>query len=761
MERNGLIFEIRDGGYALTATTRRHMRDIVIPSEIDGIPIVGIEKDAFDPDMFRGKFSVRSLHIPKTLRYIQNGAFVHTPRKRASVKDLSAWYGVDYENWMNSPFSSRFAYIYSVRCLPKIEISDAVEETCDEALDDRAGIEVHIEDLSAWCGIDFADTDSNPLSIGKARLVVNGETMENLVVPDGVTEIKAYAFEMYGALRSVSIPASVGKIGKNAFAYCARLRDVYVDDIGAWCETEFENFRANPLYPMGRLICGDVEVKMLDIPDGTKTVGAYSFYGYRRLCSVTLPQSLESIGDGAFEDCPKLVSVKNLSCLDIYAGATGHGSVGVYAKKVTREDDGGFFREHGAVFYEIADKLYLMDCDLDGNELVLPDLGKRGYEIYPTAFLGCEGFESVIIPPCVTAVGDRAFSGCIGLKKVELSEGLETLGNAAFSGCGALAEIELPESLTRIGERAFVSCKAIEEILLPGNLTHVSYATFRECEALEKVTISKGVKSVGAEAFANCGLLRDVELPDGLEWIDRKAFAACWRRLLIIRIPDTVKRIGARAFSFCHHLEDVELPIGLERIEDGLFEDCWKLMHVEIPNSVTYIGDSAFAHCGRLKNISIPEGVTYLGNNAFAGCSELREVIIPKSTAYLGKGLFSECGFREVSIPKNVDVISERMFCGCSDLCSVVIPGSLRHIEKDAFAGCTSKSPISVFYCGKPGGVNQTDADTSTKALPQFGRHLAGYEFPDDATIWYYSEKQPEESGCFWHFSSSGTPIIW
>lgn len=83
---------------------------------------------------------------------------------------------------------------------------------------------VNIEDLSAWCNITFKSPSSNPNSVGyKHYLKLNGELLERFEIPDGITELKNYAFYKAESIISITIPASVKKIGQNAFYDCSNM----------------------------------------------------------------------------------------------------------------------------------------------------------------------------------------------------------------------------------------------------------------------------------------------------------------------------------------------------------------------------------------------------------------------------------------------------------------------------------------------------------------------------------------------------------
>ena len=141
-------------------------------------------------------------------------------------------------------------------------------------------------DIAGWCGISFDNSYANPLRYA-GNLYIDGQIVENLVIPDSVTEINAYAFSGCTGLTSV----------------------YYAGDIADWCGISFGDQYANPLYYAGKLYINGQLVTDLVIPDSVTEIKAYAFYGCTGLTSVTMGNSVKSIGDNAFSGCTGLTSV--------------------------------------------------------------------------------------------------------------------------------------------------------------------------------------------------------------------------------------------------------------------------------------------------------------------------------------------------------------------------------------------------------------------------------------------------------------------
>ena len=173
-------------------------------------------------------------------------------------------------------------------------------------------------------------------------------------------------------------------------------------------------------------------------------LGDYSFSGYlsaaqsnepyqfgRNIHSVTIPQSVTSIGDFAFSHCEKMDS------LTINDATT---SIGSWA----------------------FDECY---------KLTTLSLGKNITTIGDYAFLDCHTLDNVTIPPSVTSIGKSAFYRCYALTTLSLGENIEKIGSYAFAECRHLTNVTIPEKVETIEPYTFGWCLDLKYITLPAGLT--------------------------------------------------------------------------------------------------------------------------------------------------------------------------------------------------------------------------------------------------------------------------------------------------
>ncbi len=547
---------------------------------------------------------------------------------------------------------------------------------------------------------------------GKSVTVIGDSTFQGcndittVTIPDSVRTIDEDAF--YGSgLISVSIPDSVTSINLSAFGGCSNLKSVHISNLSAWCEIDFENWEANPLYWADILYLNGEIITNLVIPNDVTSISDYAFC-FRgntdeSLLSVTISDSVTDIGYEAFRGCQKLKTV-------------------IIGNNVTDIGVGAFSYCSSLSSVTISSSVSVLSNDV---------------------FLGCSNLTSITIPSSVTSIGKNVFAGCTNLSSVILSEGVTKIGNGAFSGCVALEsvvlpstlielgdsqpngrhwgvfakcvnlkEITIPENVTVIGHRAFYGCTGLTSISIPASVQRIESHAFYSCTNLHSITFSGGELSIGSLPFVGCSNLSSVHINDirkwcGIEFEGSSSNPLCYGSDLYINgelttdivIPDDVTNIGMCAFSGYTKLMSITIPDSVKNIGGGAFSDCVGLTSIIIPDGVTSIEWSTFQDCTNLTSVTIPNSVTNIGQSAFNGCSNLRSIIIPHSVTSISGWVFQDClSLESITIPDNVTIIDSSIFSGCTSLSSITIPASVTTIEGYAFSGCDELK--YVFYTG-------------------------------------------------------------
>ena len=134
-------------------------------------------------------------------------------------------------------------------------------------------------------------------------------TIISIVIPNSVKSIGERAFRNCTSLTSIEIPNSVTGIGNNAFLECSNLAAVHIGDIAAWCNIDFGNYSANPLYYAHNLYLNGDLVTDLVIPESVTSIKYAVFYNCSNLTYVDIPSNVISINESAFRGCSAIACI--------------------------------------------------------------------------------------------------------------------------------------------------------------------------------------------------------------------------------------------------------------------------------------------------------------------------------------------------------------------------------------------------------------------------------------------------------------------
>ena len=561
----------------------------------------------------------------------------------------------------------------------------------------------------------------------------DGSGLTKLNIPEGVEKLETAAFYNCENLQTIIIPSTLNYTGMAVFEGCTALTEVYnfMQSPYEIVKNDFSNYETATLYvPKGcaeayrmenhwgtfsniiemndhvwfdnncqfwdfnvRTDCMDATITRcnakesnLVIPEqipcrGTKMLYQVTdiadnvFNGRTDIISISLPESLHTIGNSTFEGCTALTGI---------------------------------------------------------------NLPENLYVIENAAFKGCENLTSVMMPENLQHVGEEAFSGCKALKNVMIAALKDkTIAAATFYGCENLAKVVIPEGITTIGNEAFSGCVKVSDVIMPKSLTTIGEQAFNGCTAITTVSIPENVTTIGDGAFAGCNSLTtvncEVENPVSIieETFSNRANAILyvpatslsdyvsypvWQDFLEIRpINDKVfvdpatniawdykvvtfsdqelqlfadlydihglPKTGAVILGTSNYEGEISIPAKVKdgateysviTIDNGVFANKSAITKVTVKGA-SFIGNSVFAGCTALTNVALPEGLVWIEAEAFKGCNALTEIEIPASVVMIDQGAFYNCSqlTQATLLPENLKSIGEYAFWGCINLTEV------------------------------------------------------------------------------------------
>jgi hypothetical protein len=408
----------------------------------------------------------------------------------------------------------------------------------------------------------------NPAYSSVAGVLFNQSQTTLLEYPDGLGG-------------SYAIPASVLTIGATAFEYCS-VTNVTLS-LGL-VDIESNAFTGCPL-------------TSIVIPNSVTNIGDEAFYDCFNLTNITMGSNVASIGNYAFSGVEQVTSDGE---------QPGYIDVGCPLISVTIPNS---VTSIGAnAFYSCVN-------------LTNVTLGNGVTSIGVSAFAGTR-LTSITIPNSVTSIGANAFYNCVNLTNVTLGNGVTSIGVSAFAGtpltainvgpgnpaysslAGVLfnqsqtmliefpprysaAAYSIPASVTDIETNAFLG-SGLTSVAIPNSVTNIGAGAFQGCYALTAINVAPGNPAYSSLAgvLFNQSQSTLLEYPGGLGG----SYA----------IPTSVLMIGAAAFENCS-VTNVTLSLGLVDIGSNAFAGC-PLTSITVPASITSIGVSAFSDCGRLSS---------------------------------------------------------------------------------------------------------------------------------------------------------------
>lgn len=285
------------------------------------------------------------------------------------------------------------------------------------------------------------------------------EKLTEVTLPESMKRLDPNAFYVCRNLRTINIPAGLTQMAEGAFSFCWNLENIHLAPenpafslvnnllidkeknllLAAVNDGKSLIILPESLRAIGaRAFTNNVSMTQVHLNEGLETIGEEAFI-YADLTDVSLPSTLKTIAEGAFDSCEMLEEVT------FAKGSSALKSLGQYA----------------FAFSAVKRIEFPADCPLK--------------VISGRAFYDCKSLETITLPSGLKEIQEWAFEGCSKLKAIDLPDSITTLGEYCLSSCSSLNSLKLPEGITSFDADVIYGSYAIKYLVIPRHVALPSY----------------------------------------------------------------------------------------------------------------------------------------------------------------------------------------------------------------------------------------------------------------------------------------------
>ncbi len=597
------------------------------------------------------------------------------------------------------------------RELTSISIPDSVKvigreafASCENLVDVTLGSSLERLELGVFWGCQNLESVMLPSSLTYIGGDVFRDTnLKTITIPNGVKTIKDHAFMSCYNLETILVSDNIEKFGVDIFEWCPNLQYNEYDNAKYLGNTE------HPYLVLMQATGKDIET--CEIAYGCRIICETAFAGCSQMTSVTIPNTVLSIGNDAFNGSNlKTVSIPS-SVVDISDLAFSY--CGAIKTFLVDENNPNYSSQDGILYNKTKTEFVAIPGALEGSITIPESITSIG------GFTLLSNLTNVTLPNNLQSIGSQSFTACFGLQYNEYD-------NATYLGSDTNPYLVL----MRAKDKSITSCVVHE------NCKFIRGGAFAECSALESISIPSGIVQICDSAFSEC-LNLQYNVYDNAKYLGNAT------NPYVVLLEATEKEI-----SSCIVSENCKI------IYDSAFKNCEILASIAIPNSVVQIGDSAFKECTSLEDIILGDNVAIIGQDAFYHCQNLTAITLPENLKHIESFAFGWSGLISITIPDSVVSIGIFAFEGCK-LTSIQTGHGVKEIQRFTFTGASQNGletitiEEGVVIIGRYQNAFSGDTDTiylpsTLKCIENFGPCFNNYTdivFNGTKEQWFTIEK--------------------
>ena len=496
----------------------------------------------------------------------------------------------------------------------------------------------------------------------------NCSSLETIVLPEGYTSIAFDALKGCSSLKNLSLPSTFCNFYTESMKYSPKIENITLDEGNTYYKMVdnviYNNDMSHLVYYMPTK-----EDTSFDVPENVNIIYNHAFYNSQNLQKVKMPASLSLISNFAFGNS------KALKYVDM--SQVKFKEINDYTFENCTQLDSISMPESIVLIGEGAFKNCSNMADIK--------LYERIRSIEKDAFKGCKNLKNISFKTEGLELGKGAFQDCVKLDSIEMNVSTINFNDSVFVGCNDLRAIKISCSPNNTHQYENSYLLPIDEngnVTENNRILYVNKSSLDEYK--NHPYYSKASKILKIKASTNKNVIEfedpEVEKICTKNWdFDNDGFFTMEDAAMVSNLECAFKYNEViKSFN------ELKYFTGLEILNESEFERCVNLESITLPEHLQILPSAFFTNCRNLKNVVLPDGLLLISDNAFFECNNLREISLPQTVQSIEFAAFSGTMIESFVLPRDLKRLDGNVFLGGEFLRNVTIDeGNNNFVKKD------------------------------------------------------------------------------